>query len=31
VEGHHFYLEDERDRLLAEIAADLGGAGPKRP
>jgi len=25
VEGHHFYLDEARERLLAEIAADLGG------
>ena len=31
VEGHHFYLDEARDRLLAEIAADLSGAGAGPP
>ena len=30
VEGHHFYLDEARDRLLAEMGADLGAAGVAR-
>lgn len=27
VEGHHFYLDDARDRILDEMAAELSGPG----